>query len=71
MGERVGVNVHACIHETTRYIYALAMIVLVMPYNCGFVFLSSHFVRALSGVCQVFFFWVSAISRQKTDSEDV
>lgn len=50
VGERVGVRMYTW----NQYIYALVwacctcVIVLVMPYNCGFVFLSSHFVLSVS-----------------------
>lgn len=66
MGERVGVR--ACADENSGDVRALVcaractcVIVLVILRNCGFVFLSSHFVQARVKC----FFWVSA--RQSAD----
>lgn len=49
---------HVCTDEKSASLRRTCVIVLVAPYNCGFVFLSSHFTRALSSSCQVLFLGV-------------
>lgn len=46
----VGVCIHACMKIAGTCVHGL-----VMMYHRGFVFLSSHFVRALASACQVLF----------------
>lgn len=73
MGGHVGVVLVAVRIQAHTKIAGTCTHGLAAAHGAEFVYLSSHFVRALAGACQVLFFSfrVSAISRQKTDSKDV